>query len=122
MVLEASLQTMVRWLAFCRRHHMELCGQFWLQKLRTQDFCILMVGMVIASNRAGHQMAMHAMATINGSVCTILCSNSSRRNQAQQPQVKNEVDRDDATNARFSMSSSKPHMQIYIKVVLAGYL
>ncbi len=27
MVLEASLQTIVRWLAFCKRHHMELCGQ-----------------------------------------------------------------------------------------------
>ncbi len=46
-----------------KRHHMELCGQIWLQKLRTQDFCILMVTMASASPRAGDQMGIHAMTT-----------------------------------------------------------
>ncbi len=53
MVLEASMQTMVRWLAFCKRHHMEVCGHISLQKLRTQDICIFMVGMASAANTAG---------------------------------------------------------------------
>ncbi len=57
----------------------------------------------------------------NGLVCTVLCSNSLWRVQAQQPQVKNEVESDDATNARSSMSLSKPLMQIYNKAVPPGY-
>ena len=42
--------------------------------------------------------------------------------QAQQLQVKNEVDRDDAKHARSSMSLLEPQMQIYNQVVPASYL
>ena len=61
MVLEASQQTMVRWLAFCKRHHMEVCGHISLQKMRTQDICIVMAGMASVANTAGNQMAFHGL-------------------------------------------------------------